>query len=1344
MALVSALMGLYMVSNIMSSANSTSGTGNNLMRIIPMAAMVVVMIAGAVLWPTLQSRYNKKKNAKKEAKRQEAYNAYLVQVQAKLNDAIMLQGQILTENRIPLAVCFKRVKDRDRRLWERTALHSDFLEMRIGMGDTPLDADVKWPPDRLTIEHDELKDRVLAMAKQPLVVRGVPEAISLVKDYVSGVIGTRNASFSFMRGLVAQIASLHAPDEVKVVLIADESDERQWRFMRTLPHCFNDEFTQRFIATSPQDAAELSLFLERELARREGQQKSDVITDYGCYYVVIVASQGLAQKAAVMEKLCALRENKGFSVITFCDNVKSLPKECSRIIELGVSAGGAAANTGAQAQMYDPREPSGVRTGFIQDISVGIKDANSFAHALARVPLVEKGGAGALPPSIGFLEMFEAAKTEHLNIASRWERSNPVTSLAVPLGVAPGGEPLMLDIHEDFHGPHGLIAGMTGSGKSEFIITYILSLAINFRPDEVSFVLIDYKGGGLAGAFDNEHARLPHLAGTITNLDGAAINRSLTSITAELRRRQQRFNEARDIAGTGTMDIYKYQELYRAGVVSTPITHLVLVADEFAELKDQQPEFMEGLISAARIGRSLGVHLILATQKPSGVVNDQIWSNARFKVCLKVAEAADSREMLKRTEAAELKEAGRFYLQVGYNEYFALGQSAYAGGIYRPAERFVKSHDDSVSLISTTGRSVLSAHPELEASAQATSTPESVAVLDQLVQTAREVGLSAPRLWLDPIPSVILLDSLYSKYAEELGYGSAPAQDGAANAEAAAPTHGDAADAATATGSMPADASMPAADRPLSLLVGEFDDPNNQRQLPLMLPLGEEGNAVIYGSPGSGKDMFVEAMLYSLIKTNTPQMAGAYVLDFESETLGMFKDAPQVADVLFSSESEKINRLFKMLNSEMARRRTVLAQVGLGFDAYTARVAGGADGFDPMPSIVLVIHGFEVFSDLYDSLVEALGVLSRDGLRCGIHTVLTASRSNAVSYRLLPNFKCKMALRMNSDDEYLNVIGSVRGVPIPKGQGRGLINTDRIYEFQTASIADEGLDDENGDSKDVAANAAQDAALLAETGATSVKAAMVAKLCGDSANEAAKMGWTVLPAVPILPQVVDAQTLVSGGVKQGAVPIGISREDIRTVCHDFGRSPIFMALGEDEQREAVFMQGLAKVLANIKDADIRICDPDALMDGYIGEDEHITYMGDKASMIAFIEQLVDTDVNTLSNTYLMGVSLRACVEAVPPDVKPRFDEWLSGGSYRSLGGLVVSGEPSRFTAFNYESWYREVSSYGNGIWLADNVGNQTALKISRIVPAFREPLKAGFGWYVDHGSATLVKSVVAS
>ena len=309
-----------------------------------------------------------------------------------------------------------------------------------------------------------------------------------------------------------------------------------------------------------------------------------------------------------------------------------MPKECSNIIELD----------GNQGKIYDKNDISGNVTEFIPQIYTN-RNLEKYSVLLANIHLNIGDNSYKLPKMITFLEMFGVGKIEHLNVLSRWKENDPTKTLEAQIGVDTIGDAFKLDLHEKYHGPHGLVAGMTGSGKSEFIMTYILSLAVNYHPYEVAFVLIDYKGGGMAKTFEI----LPHTAGIITNLDGAAINRSLISIQSELRRRQAIFAEASKESGISNIDIYKYQKMYREGTVTEPLQHLFIISDEFAELKTQRPEFMTQLVSAARIGRSLGVHLILATQKPSGVVDDQIWSNAKFKACLKVQDKADSMDILK-------------------------------------------------------------------------------------------------------------------------------------------------------------------------------------------------------------------------------------------------------------------------------------------------------------------------------------------------------------------------------------------------------------------------------------------------------------------------------------------------------------------------------------------------------------------------------------------------------------------------------------------------------------------------------------------------------------------------
>ena len=275
--------------------------------------------------------------------------------------------------------------------------------------------------------------------------------------------------------------------------------------------------------------------------------------------------------------------------------------------------------------------------------------ASEIALKLSPVYIDEVSLESELTKNISLFELLNIVSVDDLNLKKRWEESEVYKSMAAPLGVKTKGEVVYLDLNEKHHGPHGLVAGTTGSGKSEILQSYILSMATFFHPYEVGFVIIDFKGGGMVNQFKD----LPHLIGAITNIDGREITRSLLSIKAELRKRQELFAKAE------VNHVDAYIKKYKAGEVDIPLPHLIIIADEFAELKAEHPDFMKELISAARIGRSLGVHLILATQKPSGVVDDQIWSNSKFKLCLKVQNKDDSNEVIKTPLAAEIKEPGR-------------------------------------------------------------------------------------------------------------------------------------------------------------------------------------------------------------------------------------------------------------------------------------------------------------------------------------------------------------------------------------------------------------------------------------------------------------------------------------------------------------------------------------------------------------------------------------------------------------------------------------------------------------------------------------------------------------
>lgn len=308
---------------------------------------------------------------------------------------------------------------------------------------------------------------------------------------------------------------------------------------------------------------------------------------------------------------------------------------------------------------------NGVRRYYLQD-TIRFQEAELAARCLTG--LRNHDGDGSIP---NFLPITKLLCCNRPPNYLSWMNTDVITSLSVPIGMGEQGKVICLDTHEKQDGPHGLIAGMTGSGKSELLMTFILSLALKYPPWEVAFFLIDYKGGGMSSAFQS----LPHVIGSISNLSGDLIDRAFLSIRSENERRQRLFLAA------GVNNISDYHRGFRKGYPGCmePLPHIYLIVDEFAQLKKDQPDFMQELLSLSRIGRSLGIHLILCTQKPTGSVDNSIMTNSRFRIALRLQDPMDSKELLRRSDAADLKNPGRAILQVGNDETFLHFQSAYTG-----------------------------------------------------------------------------------------------------------------------------------------------------------------------------------------------------------------------------------------------------------------------------------------------------------------------------------------------------------------------------------------------------------------------------------------------------------------------------------------------------------------------------------------------------------------------------------------------------------------------------------------------------------------------------------------
>lgn len=957
----------------------------------------VVMLISTLLWPLVTKFYTKNRSRRKERETVKKYNNYLKEKEEELSAEKKLQNDILVENLIPLNECVNIIVKHEPLFWNKRSDEIDFLNVRIGTGNVKLDADIEYPESGFTIEENVLKKKADALVEKYKYIENVPLGYSLYDNYVTAVMGDKNNSVTFVNNILLQLITFYSYEDLKIVVFTNEENKANWDYIKYLYYNFDNSKHIRLFASSSESAKNVGEYLNIEINNRMSSEENGIKgNEYKPYYLIIVDDYNMIKRMDFVKKITE-NENMGFSMLFVENKLSRLPSKCNNFISLVSNPASILINS------YSSQEQITFNSEITHNINM-----RSIASVLSNIPIEFAEGIKQLPDSVTFLEMEKVGKVEQLNILNRWNTNDSTASLKAEVGVDELGNIMYLDLHEKYHGPHGLIAGMTGSGKSEFIITYILSMAINYSPDYVSFILIDYKGGGLAGAFENKvtNVYLPHLAGTITNLDKSEMDRTLVSIDSEIKRRQAMFNEARDNLGESTIDIYKYQKFYKEKKVETAIPHLFIICDEFAELKSQQPDFMENLISVARIGRSLGVHLILATQKPSGVVNDQIWSNTKFRVCLKVQDAQDSNEVLKKPDAASLKQIGRFYLEVGYDEYYALGQSAWCGAKYYPSSKIVRQIDKSINFINEFGAVIKSAQASSN-SKKVVQGEQISAIMKNIIEVSNQTGMKAKRLWLENISPIILVDNIIKKY------------------------------------------NIQSNKYDISAILGEYDAPEKQEQGVLLYSFIQDGNTIIYGLDGGEREMLLNSIIYSTIISHTSEEINYYIIDYGSESLRRFAKFPQIGGMVFAEENDKFTSLLKLIRNEINTRKRKYANYNGDYLSYIKT----SETKDPLK--IVILNNFDSIYDSHQDLYDELPTLVRDSERYGIIFILTANGGGSVSSKISQNFGNVYSFRLKDSGDYMSIFDTRAKSELREIYGRGFVSNDGLHEFQSCSIVED-------------------------------------------------------------------------------------------------------------------------------------------------------------------------------------------------------------------------------------------------------------------------------------------------
>lgn len=932
------------------------------------AASLISPVTGAAMGHSSNKKGQKAYEEYVKA-RQEKYGAYIESQKALIGQVADKQREIISRENPAPEECARTVQELRRTLWERSPYDQDFLEVRVGMGYEPLCVPVKTPMDMggFQMEEDEAEELMKGIVEETRIVDRVPARVRLGQYGTVGVIGRRENVVPLVRNMLLALCTSHYYEDVRLVGLFDEEEKALWEPLRFLPHIWDSDGQSRFLAFGQADAGRLSdMFhdiLRGRLEAAAGPQRGG---HRGPHYVFVFGSQRLSERCMMMQELLTNDPSLGATAL-FAYNLYAMPPEeqlrylphqCQFIIDTDERFGSCA---------YDKAETNG-KFMFQPDAALPEDSFDLCCRTMSAIEVEGSSRQMQLPGGITFLQGMGASHVRDLDAWARWTRPHKPGSLAAPMAVTADGKPFSLDIGNENEPPVVLVAGMAGSGKSEFLAAWLLSMSLCYHPHEMSFVVIDFKGGALANSLQG----LPHMVGKITDLKND-VQRTITSLMFEIRRREMLFEKEH---------VQKLSEYTRGpGQYGEPLPYLLIVCDEFAELKQQQPEIAKGLDSVARLGRSVGVRLICAMQNPMGVVNDELRANSCCQVCLKVQNTAASKDMILRPDAAMLTQNGRAYVRVGADVVFEQVQSYWSGAPYLGDDQ-AASAGNQVRIVQTNGQRIKTVYEEK--TRFRSDETELQVVSAYLSRTAREHNLEKmPCPWLPELPQKLFLDEL-----------EVPGGFGPQGWE----------------GSLPW----------LLVPVGRYDKPQAQEQGVQALNLEAQGHYGLYGASGTGKTTLLKTILLSLGTWYTPEDVNIYILDLGSWSLKAFEGMPHVGGVALGNEEEKFGKLAVMLKDLLEERKQLFSRYGLNsLKAYRETVAGDK------PAVVLAIDNITPIFDLYPAYEGLLQQISSEGASYGIYVIFTANSTTGIKYKFLQNIRGAVAFEMNDKSDYPSTVGRV-------------------------------------------------------------------------------------------------------------------------------------------------------------------------------------------------------------------------------------------------------------------------------------------------------------------------------
>ncbi|WP_033341698.1 type VII secretion protein EccC [Catenuloplanes japonicus] len=1074
--------------------------------------LMVVSVAAGVIVPFFRNASDHKERMHAERR---DYHRYLTQTRRKVRKSLVDQHRAARWlHPDPHSLWSAALSQR---LWERRTAHEDFGEVRIGIGNRRSTMRLKAPATKPVDELEPMAAHALRRFLRAYTsLADAPIAIYLRGYARVQLHGTPEATRPMVRALLAQAVFAHAPGDLRVVFGVADQFREEWDWVKWLPHAQADETPdaagpRRLFTTDPKEADKL--LAEVGLQSRPAFEPDTPVTTSEPFTIVVfdglqmppdhrVASEGY-RNAVILDLGGAIAWQSRPQTL-FLEVAESLVEMVS-FDHLG--------------------KPS--RTELCRPDSLGVPSVDSLARGMSKYRI----GTGAVDTDEPLATDYDLAgllnipDVDNLDLAAYRRGRGPTARLRVPIGISTAGHPIELDIKEAAEngmGPHGMMVGATGSGKSELLRTLVLAMAVRHSSEELNFILVDFKGGAAFLGFD----RIPHTSAIITNLADEAelVDRLQDAITGEMTRRQEH------LRASGNYASRRDYEMARAGGAPLePLPALFIVVDEFSELLTSKPQFVETFAMIGRLGRSLAVHLLLASQRLDDSRISSIESHLSYRIGLRTFSAMESRSVIGVPDAYELPNApGNGYLRSDINTLTRF-KGAYSSGPYRASKARATVGGGPARLLAFGTDYIEPQEPE-EDTEEFEEEEKPPVLADVMLERMRGIGPAAHTVWLPPLREPATLDRLLPPLLDDDERGLVP------------------------SGGYP----------PLVVPVGLLDMPAQQRRELLLAELsGSKGNVGIVGGPQAGKSTLLRTLISALALTHSPRDVQFYMLDFGGGSLSSVSRLPHVGSVANRLDRDRVSRTVQEMSNLLAFRENLFSQNNIDSMANYRRLraSGEVKGKDPYGDVFLVVDGWYTVRQDFDELEGRFQEIAARGLSFGIHLVVAANRWAEMRPWLRDVLGTRFELRLG--DAIDSEINSKFAATVPAIPGRGIV-PERLHFLSALPRIDGDSDEES---------------------LSDATADLVDILASGSAPRA--------PKVRLLPSELPSDALpapeAATPTTDPKIAVGLDDARLAPMWHDFDLSPHMLIFGDAETGKTNLLKYLARsITSHFTPEDVRI------------------------------------------------------------------------------------------------------------------------------------------------------------